>query len=134
MLKLKLKEKETKAITIQVLARKRRKREGPKLEGRERKDLSSRRGEVKEGRTKATIELKLLFKEGERKTKLATNITTFILLWFKCCVPYLHHTQGRHEYGQWSKYKTSTSQITLNPARRNNHMNELKKLNSKCTS
>jgi hypothetical protein len=99
-----------------------------------RKDLSSRRREERKGRTKAKIEFKLLFKEGERRTKLATNIITFILLWFKCCVPYLHDTQGRHEYGQWSKYKTSTSQTTLNPARKNNRMNELKKLSSKCTS
>ncbi len=90
-------------------------------------------GEEREGRTKAIVKLELLFKEGEKRTRLATNVTTFILLWFKCCVPYLHHTQGIHEHGQWNKYKASTSQTMPNLTKRSNHMNELKKLSSKCT-
>ncbi len=60
---------------------------------REKKEKKTQvRGEEREGKTKAIVELELLFKEGERRTKLAINITTFILLWFKCCVPYLHYT------------------------------------------
>jgi hypothetical protein len=100
----------------------------------EREGKTQARGEERERRTKTTFELELLFKEGEKRTGPTINITTFILLWFKCCVPYMHHTQGKHEHGQWSKYKASTSQTTLNPTRRSNHMNELKKLSFKCTS
>jgi hypothetical protein len=86
--------------------------------------LNSRRGE--RGKD-------LSSKRGERRIKAAINRTTFVLSLFKCCVPYLHHTQGRHEHGQWNKYRTSTSQIKPNFTKRSNHVNELKKLSSKCT-
>jgi hypothetical protein len=92
----------------------RRGERGKVLNSREEKEGKTHaRKEEREGRTKTTFELELLFKEGEKRTKPTINITTFIIMWFKCHVPYMHHTKGRHEHGQWSKYKASTSQTTL---------------------
>ncbi len=75
-----------------------------------------------------------MFEKGERRIRATTNRIVFVFPLFKCCVPYLHHTQGRHEHGQWNKYRISTNQITPNLTRRSNHVDKFKKFSSKCGS
>jgi hypothetical protein len=48
-------------------------------------------------------------KKKRARLDLQHNNSHFPYTMFKCCVPYLHHTQGEHEHGQWSKSRTKTS-------------------------